>query len=413
MVGLSRNDLALMCSNCASRSGWFEPSCDLRLNWREKPSLTSSLRTVSALTGWPIAVSASASLSMLLETHISGRMGSQGRRIDEPRKFGNEAGINLGDSPTPAPARRTCLGKRFRIQIVLAAIDRRAGKTRYPRHNGQTAPPTGSHLGCRKQPPPAFVELAPNGVPAVSKSRLRRSCTSRTPVRQSGIPAGQVIRHRRNSVIVASVLKRPLSRIAANAGADGDSIVAEAIRLPEGTGYNAAIGQFQDMFAAGVVDPVRVTSTALANAASVATLILTTETLVGDFTETEDPTAGPTRGGGAEKLAGRRGEGGERRRRYLPGVRPSAGVRGPEHPMPSVSLNTGYVLEPRTLTAPTPPSRAPKRAWRSRGTSGAHVPLDRHVAVLAPREQGYVRGRSPCRVEGECRRRDAGSRLRK
>ena len=56
------------------------------------------------------------------------------------------------------------------------------------------------------------------------------------------------------------------------------------------------------MFAAGVVDPVRVTSTALANAASVATLILTTETLVGDFTETEDPTAGPTRGGGAEKL---------------------------------------------------------------------------------------------------------------
>ena len=58
------------------------------------------------------------------------------------------------------------------------------------------------------------------------------------------------------------------------------------------------------MFAAGVVDPVRVTSTALANAASVATLILTTETLVGDFTEAEDPTDGPSRGGGAEKLAG-------------------------------------------------------------------------------------------------------------
>ena len=78
--------------------------------------------------------------------------------------------------------------------------------------------------------------------------------------------------------------------------------MAEASRLPEGTGYNAAIGRFQDMFAAGVVDPVRVTATALANAASVATLILTTETLVGDFTEAEDPTAGPSRGGGAETL---------------------------------------------------------------------------------------------------------------
>ena len=102
--------------------------------------------------------------------------------------------------------------------------------------------------------------------------------------------------------LVQLALKRPLWRIAANAGADGDSIVAEASRQPEGTGYNAAIGRFQDMFAAGVVDPVRVTATALANAASVATLILTTETLIGDFTETEDPTAGPSRGGGAERL---------------------------------------------------------------------------------------------------------------
>ena len=102
--------------------------------------------------------------------------------------------------------------------------------------------------------------------------------------------------------LVQLALKRPLWRIVTNAGADGDSVVAEASRLPEGTGYNAAIGRFQDMFEAGVVDPLRVTSAALANAASVATLILTTETLVGDFTEAEDPTAGPSRGGGAEKL---------------------------------------------------------------------------------------------------------------
>src|SRR5208283_3895992 len=140
-----------MCSNCASRSGCFEPSCDLRLNWREKPSLTSSLRTVSALTGWPIAVSVRASLSMLLDTHVRGRMGSPrvagstsrstiNRGEDdldaEPLEVGNEAGINLGDSPTPAAgAPNLVFGKRFRIQIVLAAIDRRAGKTRNPRHD--------------------------------------------------------------------------------------------------------------------------------------------------------------------------------------------------------------------------------------------------------------------------------------
>ena len=53
---------------------------------------------------------------------------------------------------------------------------------------------------------------------------------------------------------------------------------------------------------AGIIDPVRVTYTALANAASVATLILTTETLIGDLAEDEDPTAGPALGGGAEKL---------------------------------------------------------------------------------------------------------------
>ncbi len=102
--------------------------------------------------------------------------------------------------------------------------------------------------------------------------------------------------------LVQLALKRPLWRIVTNAGGDADAIVAEASRLPEGTGYNAAVGYFQDMFQAGVVDPVRVTTTALANAASVATLILTTETLVGDFAEAEDPTEGPTRGGGAEKL---------------------------------------------------------------------------------------------------------------
>ncbi|MBA1142963.1 molecular chaperone GroEL [Mesorhizobium neociceri] len=102
--------------------------------------------------------------------------------------------------------------------------------------------------------------------------------------------------------LVRSVLSRPLWRIAANAGADPEAVVTEVTRINGGYGYNASTGAYQNMFEAGIIDPVRVTYTALANAASVATLILTTETLIGDLAEDEDPTAGPARGGGSEKL---------------------------------------------------------------------------------------------------------------
>ncbi len=102
--------------------------------------------------------------------------------------------------------------------------------------------------------------------------------------------------------LVRSVLARPLWRIVTNAGAEAESILAEVTRVNGGYGYNAARGTFQNMYEAGIVDPVRVTCTALANAASVAKLILMTETLVGDAPEEFDPTAGPARGGGAERL---------------------------------------------------------------------------------------------------------------
>jgi chaperonin GroEL len=102
--------------------------------------------------------------------------------------------------------------------------------------------------------------------------------------------------------LVKSVLTRPLWRIATNAGGDAEAIIAEVTRVNSGYGYNAATGTYQNMIDAGIIDPVRVTYTALRNAASVAKLILTTETLIGDLAENEDPTAGPALGGGAEKL---------------------------------------------------------------------------------------------------------------
>ncbi|BBE73924.1 molecular chaperone GroEL [Oharaeibacter diazotrophicus] len=102
--------------------------------------------------------------------------------------------------------------------------------------------------------------------------------------------------------LVKSVLTRPLWRIVTNAGGSADDVVARVSAVNGGFGYDAARGTFGNMYEAGIVDPVRVTTTALKNAASVAKLILTTETLVGDLAEDEDPTAGPALGGGAEKL---------------------------------------------------------------------------------------------------------------
>ncbi len=102
--------------------------------------------------------------------------------------------------------------------------------------------------------------------------------------------------------LVQSVLTRPAACIARNAGRDPEAVVKQVMQSPVGTGFNAANEEFADMASSGVIDPVRVTYTALANAASVATLVLTTNTLVGDMSEAPDPTVGPALGGGAEYL---------------------------------------------------------------------------------------------------------------
>lgn len=107
----------------------------------------------------------------------------------------------------------------------------------------------------------------------------------------------------RGVALVRSILTQPLRRIARNAGANVDEITDKVLKAKAGHGYNAATGEFGDMFQARIIDPARVPASALVNAASVATLILTTETLIGDLDEGEaDPTEGPALGGGAELL---------------------------------------------------------------------------------------------------------------
>lgn len=107
---------------------------------------------------------------------------------------------------------------------------------------------------------------------------------------------------RKGVELVQSVLTLPLARIAFNAGAEPNDVVRKVCALQGSDGYNAATGAYEDLMRSGVIDPVRVTCSALMNAGSVAALILTTETLIADLAEDEDPTAGAALGGGAEKL---------------------------------------------------------------------------------------------------------------
>jgi chaperonin GroEL len=80
--------------------------------------------------------------------------------------------------------------------------------------------------------------------------------------------------------IIYDVLREPLLQICSNAGEDGSEILNTIVRGGPGIGYNAATGVFEDLIAAGVIDPARVVRCALVNAASVAALMLTTEAMV-------------------------------------------------------------------------------------------------------------------------------------
>jgi chaperonin GroEL len=91
--------------------------------------------------------------------------------------------------------------------------------------------------------------------------------------------------------VVRKAAVEPLRWIAENAGLEGYVIVSKVAELEKGSGYNAATGEYTDLIKAGVIDPVKVTRSALENAASIASLLLTTETLVVEKKEEEEPAA--------------------------------------------------------------------------------------------------------------------------
>ena len=97
--------------------------------------------------------------------------------------------------------------------------------------------------------------------------------------------------------IITKALEAPVKQIATNAGLEGAVIVEKVKAAAPGIGFNAATGEFEDMVAAGIVDPVKVVRSALTHAASVASMLLTTEALVADIPQENNNAMMPPAGG--------------------------------------------------------------------------------------------------------------------
>ncbi|MDK2821671.1 MAG: chaperonin GroEL [Clostridia bacterium] len=97
--------------------------------------------------------------------------------------------------------------------------------------------------------------------------------------------------------LIRQALEAPIRQIAANAGVEGSVIVEKVRNSEDGKGFNAANLEFVDLLEAGIVDPMKVTRSALENAASIASLVLTTESLVADIPEEDDAAPGGMSGG--------------------------------------------------------------------------------------------------------------------
>lgn len=98
--------------------------------------------------------------------------------------------------------------------------------------------------------------------------------------------------------IILRALEEPVRQIAKNAGVDGSVIIERLKNSEAGIGFNAVTGELVDMFEAGIIDPTKVTRSALQNAASVSALLLTTEAAVAEIPEPEKPAMDPNGMGG-------------------------------------------------------------------------------------------------------------------
>jgi len=118
--------------------------------------------------------------------------------------------------------------------------------------------------------------IVPGGGVALLRSRLVLENTDAEGEEKIGID------------ILRKSLEEPLKTIAYNAGKDGSVIAEEVKKLTGNMGYNAETDKFEDLVVAGIIDPTKVTRSALQNAASIAAMFLTTEAVVTDLPEKKD-----------------------------------------------------------------------------------------------------------------------------
>ena len=98
--------------------------------------------------------------------------------------------------------------------------------------------------------------------------------------------------------IIRRAIEEPLRQIVANGGGESSIVLDKVRNGTGGYGFNAATGVYEDLYAAGVVDPTKVTRAALENAASVASMLLTTEAMVAEYHEEDSGNGGGGAGGG-------------------------------------------------------------------------------------------------------------------
>jgi len=102
--------------------------------------------------------------------------------------------------------------------------------------------------------------------------------------------------------IIKRALEDPLRQIAINAGVDGNVVLEEVKKRGDNEGFNALTGEFVDMFKAGIIDPAKVTRSALENASSVSGMILTTRAIVYEIPEKKEAKMSPEAMGGLEGM---------------------------------------------------------------------------------------------------------------
>jgi chaperonin GroEL len=135
-----------------------------------------------------------------------------------------------------------------------------------------------------------------DGIVAGGGVALLRSLTKLAGLKATGDQATGI-------EIVRKALEEPLRQIANNAGVEGSVVVNTVREGKENFGYNAATNEYGDMVKFGVVDPAKVTKSALRNAASVASMMLTTEAIITEIPEPKSaPAGGPGGMGGMEDM---------------------------------------------------------------------------------------------------------------